>query len=110
MDRKFIYIITVMEKFNKEEDNKGHILNVSTGNKRTPIICDSLEKAKDIINNNICDIQEWFYHLACIEKIEINEFYPCVIETILFKFDDKNRRFYQIDKIKFPVYTICEVG
>lgn len=110
MDRKFIYIITVMERFNKEVNYKNDILNISTGFKRIPIVCESLEMALEIVENNLCDIQERCYDFACIEKIELNEFYPCVEETILFKYDHRKERFYQIDKTEFSTYSICDVG
>jgi len=110
MDRKFIYIITVMERFNKEVNYKNDVLNVSTGFTRIPVLCESLEMALEIVENNMCDIQERCYDFACIEKIELNEFYPCVEETILFRYDHRKERFYQIDKTEFPTYTICDVG
>ena len=57
MDRKFIYIITVMQRFNKEVNYKNDLLNVSTGFKRIPVLCESLEMALEIIENNTSDIQ-----------------------------------------------------
>lgn len=110
MDRKFVYIITAMERFNIEVNYKNDLLNFSTGSKRIPILCESLEMALEIIENNMCDIRERCYDFACIEKIELNEFYPCVEETILFRYDHRKERFYQIDKVKFPAYSICDVG
>jgi hypothetical protein len=110
MDRKFIYIITVMERFNKEVNYKNDLLNVSIGSKRVPVLCESLEMALEIIENNMCDIQERCYNFACIEKIELNEFYPCAEKIILFRYDYEKGRFYQINETDFPTYSICDIG
>lgn len=48
--------------------------------------------------------------LLALKKIELNEFYPCVEEAILFRYNYEEERFYQVDKAEFPVYSICDVG
>lgn len=107
---KYIYVITVMERFNKEVNYKGDLLGIYCGNKRIVAICDTYDEATDIVGHNIGDIWETVYDFACIEKIELNEIYPCTESIYIFKFDQEERKYYTIDEEAYPKYSVCEIG
>lgn len=107
---KYIYVITVMERFNKEIDSKGNLLNVYVGSKRTVAVCNSYEEAARIIEDNIDDIWERSYDFACIEQIKLNEVYPFIITQNLFKYDGVVDKYYIISKEDYPTYSLCEIG
>lgn len=107
---KYIYVITVMERFNREVNYKGDLLDIYAGNKRIVAICNSYDEAVDIVRNNICDIWEMAYDFACIEELELNEIYPCVSKHYLFKFNKEDGKYYVINKEDYPKYSVCEIG
>lgn len=107
---KYIYVITVMERFNKEVDYEGDLLGVYCGNKRIVAICDTYNEAIDIVEYNIGDIWETVYDFACIEELELNEIYPCASKHYLFKFNKEDGKYYVINKEDYPKYSICEIG
>lgn len=90
-----MYFITVFEKY--EVDNKTNIPDI--GENRTVGYYPTKEMAIEDVNGNNCDIYEYLYRYAVIEKIPMG-FYPIAEETIFFEWNEEKQGFFEIEDQK----------
>jgi hypothetical protein len=65
-----LYTVTTLER-DYPQRGKG-----KRGDLRTPVICTTLERARDIVESNSMDIYETSYTYAVIESVVADEIYP----------------------------------
>lgn len=104
---KSIYVITV---FSKLESNYIHPVDI--GERRTVGFRYDLDVAKETVMNNMCDIWEYSYDYACIEKLG-QELYSGVTERYLFQFNQSTGTFDEItvpDFVRDFPCNFCTIG
>lgn len=68
------------------------------GGTRTPVVCDSFEAAKEIVETNMGDIYEYSYSLVVIEGVRPNRLYGCIFsEQYWYRWDDGSKRYVAIE-------------
>ena len=87
-----MYFITCFSKC--EKDDKGWF---DGGVQRTFGFKETFEDAEYCLNNNVCDMYEYLYIYAVIEKMQ-PAIHPVVEEEIWYQWDDEKRGFFRIDK------------
>ena len=95
-----MYFITCFEKC--ETDKFGWF---DGGSRRTFGYRETLESAEEALNLNICDMREYLYDYAVIEKLG-PYIHPDVEAEIWFKWDDEKQGFFRIEKPD-PTYGFC---
>lgn len=86
-DRKALYTITTIAP------------GPRFGGQRTPAICDNLERAREIVENNEGDIWECSYYLAVIEAVFPNYLYSSSYsdERYWYRYNTGTRRYEPIE-------------
>lgn len=90
----YMYFIAGFEKL--ETDKLGW---PDTGDIRVFGYKETLEKAVEALNNNVCDMHETIYNYAVIEKLA-PRIHPDVEEAWYFKYDKERDGFFEIEKPK----------
>lgn len=79
------------------------------GGNRTPVICDSFERAKEIVETNEGDIWEYSYYLVVIEAIVPNYLYSTLDEQYWYIWDHDSKCYKPIERPE--IYNdICGFG
>ena len=87
-----MYFITCFSKC--EKDERGFFRG---GAQRTFGYMPSFEDAENALNSNACDMFEYLYEYAVVEKIG-PYIHPDVEEEKWFKWDNEKKGFFQIEK------------
>lgn len=87
-----MYFITCFSKCELDED--GWFYGGAT---RTFGYRETLKEAEEALNNNICDMHEFVYEYAVVEKLG-PYIHPEVEEEYWFQWNDEKRGFYRIEK------------
>lgn len=90
MEQKYNYFITCFEKLEHSPT-----IIVDCGAQRTFGYYDSFEMAKEAVEENRCDMWEFLYSYALIEKIGMG-IHPDAFERWLFKYDRNKDGFFEI--------------
>lgn len=99
-----MYFITCFQKI--DEDNYG----LSVGASRTFGYLDNFDEANDALKYNVCDMHEYLYRYAVIEKIGTGIF-PIAEERWFYKYNEEKGGFYPIEEPKeFEHYTNIALG
>ena len=93
-DNQVIYTITMLEKIETDKNGWSNFGSTNIVGYYT-----DLDKAKEAVTNNACDINETVYDYAVIEKIEEGLYHPS-IEALWFKYDKENDSYKPIDTPK----------
>ena len=95
-----MYFITCLQQCDKDEFGW-----FDGGSRRTFGYRETLELAEEALNLNMCDMHEYLYDYAVIEKLG-PYIHPDVEEEIWFKWDDNKHGFFRIEKPE-PTYGCC---
>lgn len=87
-----MYFITCFSKIDK--DNHGWL---DTGAMRTFGYYDNFEDADKALRHNYCDMHEYLYRYAVIEKVEPG-IHPIAEERWFYRYDEENDGFYHISE------------
>lgn len=66
---------------------------------------ETLEEAEEALNNNVCDMYEYCYEYAVVEKLG-PYIHPYVEDEYWFKWDDDKGGFFRIEKPE-ATYNVC---
>lgn len=64
---------------------------------RTPVVCTTVERAKEIVETNEGDICEGYYMLAVIEPFIANKVYGYLLETFWYEWNELEKRYLRIE-------------
>lgn len=96
-----MYFITCMEKC----ERMPKLGWFDGGSKRCFGYKETLEEAEEALNENMCDMYEYCYVYAVVEKLG-PYIHPNVEEEYWFKWDDDRGGFFRIDKPE-AAYRVC---
>jgi hypothetical protein len=65
--------------------------NERYGGSRTVVVCDNLERAREIVETNEGDIEERSYHLVVIEAVRPNVLYACPGDAYWYLWNEYSR-------------------
>lgn len=88
-----MYFITCFSKIDKNE------FELNMGDVRTFGYYNSFEHADEALKRNRCDMYEYLYGYALIEKIE-SGIHPIAEERWFYKYDEEKDGFYPIEEPK----------
>ena len=90
---KECFIVTVCT--NLDTDDLGW---PNLGNTNTVGIFDNIDRARQVVCENVCDIWETCYDYAFIEEWDLNAVYGATLQVEFYKFDRKEESYKLIDK------------
>jgi len=98
-----MWFVTTLEKL--EMDDKGWH---KFGATRTPLFCTTEELAIESLNENRCDMWEFFYEYAVIEYMEPDVMYGGCdnYKRRWFKFDEEKDGYFEIPEPEFMNHVI----
>lgn len=110
MKDKTIFVVTVFEMCNEEDNNNKECNSINIGCTRSPCFKHTFEEAEEVVLNNIGDIWETCYDYAVIEEID-SKLYPRYITRKFYKYNQNTRGYEAIEKLECIKHMlICEIG
>ena len=95
-----MYFITCFEKCERDEEGE-----FDGGATRTFGYEETLDEAEAALIFNVCDMHEYLYEYAVVEKIG-PYIHPEVEEEIWFKWDEEKQGFFRIERPE-ATYGVC---
>jgi hypothetical protein len=72
-------------------------LALDNADRRTPAVCSSLERAKEIVESNEGDIHESYYDTVVIETFLADKVYGYTLETVWYQWNPSGKKYLLID-------------
>lgn len=99
-----MYFITCLQRLAK--DDKGWL---DLGATRTFGYRETFEDAKEALEQNMCDMYEFLYKYAIVEKLG-PYIHPEVEERHFFEWDDERKGFFEMKEIPEEFKNICNIA